>query len=251
MGVGLVDFSFLYAYILIAIALFYSYYKNLGIEKTIAINSIVALVQLTALGFILGFALTTKTLWHIILIASFMLIYAAYIANKRTKLKPFGFIASLLTLTLSSATIVGVLSIFGVIKINSNQLIPLFGMALGNSLNVFAQFIERLKSDVKLSIDTIEGKMALGADMENALSENIKRSTKASLLPTINQLETVGIIHIPGITVGMLLAGASPLHAVSFQLVIMFMMVAIALFTAIFSSIFCLDKILGSINEKH
>jgi len=126
-------------------------------------------------------------------------------------------------------------------------IIPLFGMALGNSLNVFAQFIERLKSDIELSIDTIEGKIALGADIEESLSENIKKSTKAALLPTINQLETVGIIHIPGITVGMLLAGASPMDAVAFQLVIMFMMVAIALFTTIFGSYFCVSKLFGSI----
>lgn len=81
--------------------------------------------------------------------------------------------------------------------------------------------------------------------MQWALNDNIKKATKASLLPTINQLETVGIVHIPGVTVGMLLAGADPLHAVSFQLVIMFMMVAIAMFTAIFASILCIKKLLG------
>lgn len=238
------DYSFLYAYGLIAIALVYSYYKRLGVEKTIAINSITAMLQLGALGFVLGFAMSTKNLLYIVIMISFMLLYASYIANKRTKLAPFGFLSSFLTLSLSSVSVVGVLLLLGIIKPESSHLIPIFGMALGNSLNVFAQFIERLKSDVKLSIDSIEGKIALGASTEEALSENVRKSTKAALLPTINQLETVGIIHIPGVTVGMLLAGASPLQAVSFQLVIMFMMVAIALFSAIFASSFCLHKII-------
>jgi len=241
------DFSFLYAYLLIALALAYSYYKRLGIEKTIAVNSIVALLQLTLLGFVLGFALTTTELWHIAVIMAFMLVYAAYIAHKRTKLYPLGFLSSFLTLFFSAVSVVGILVVLGVIKSDANHIIPLFGMALGNSLNVFAQFIERLKSDIKLSIDTIEGKIALGADIDESLSENIKKSTKAALLPTINQLETVGIIHIPGITVGMLLAGASPMDAVAFQLVIMFMMVAISLFTTIFGSIFCINKLFGSV----
>lgn len=60
-----------------------------------------------------------------------------------------------------------------------------------------------------------------------------KQSIKSALIPTINSLHTVRIIHIPGITTGMLLAGAKPLEAVSYQLVIMYMMVAVALFAAV------------------
>jgi putative ABC transport system permease protein len=181
-----------------------------------------------------------------------MLIYASYIANKRAKLRPLGFLLSLATLSASALSVLLFLVIFGVISTSANHIIPLFGMALGNSLNIFAQYIERLKSDIELSTETIEGKIALGANIEYALNENIKKSTKASLIPTINQLETVGIIHIPGVTVGMILAGANPLKAVSFQLVIMFMMVAIALFTTIFATRFCLHTLFGSIDRaKH
>jgi len=66
------------------------------------------------------------------------------------------------------------------------------------------------------------------------------------LIPTINSLQTVGIIHIPGITTGMLLAGADPLMAVSYQLAVMYMMVAVALFSALFSILFSYRIIIGS-----
>lgn len=68
------------------------------------------------------------------------------------------------------------------------------------------------------------------------------------MMPTLNTLQAVGFIHIPGVTVvGMILAGASPMKAVSFQLVIMFMMVSVAMFSAVFGKILLIKKITRSV----
>jgi putative ABC transport system permease protein len=53
-------------------------------------------------------------------------------------------------------------------------------------------------------------------------------------------LQTIGLVAIPGITTGMLLAGANPLTAVSYQLVIIYMLVSINLFSALFAIMFFL-----------
>ncbi|WP_297890498.1 ABC transporter permease, partial [Sulfurihydrogenibium sp.] len=75
----------------------------------------------------------------------------------------------------------------------------------------------------------------------------IKNSIKAALIPILNNLQTLGIIWIPGITAGMVLAGANPIHAVFFQLVIMFSMVAVAILTSYFATNLSYKKILWSI----
>lgn len=49
---------------------------------------------------------------------------------------------------------------------------------------------------------------------------------RSSLIPTIDSLKSVGMIHIPGITAGMILAGMAPVAAVSMQLVVMIMLTA-------------------------
>ncbi len=239
--------EFLYSYALVALALLYSYYKNLDIEKTLAINSIVAFIQLMLLGVALKFLLEANSILEIALIAFVMLLYGSHIANKRTELKDGGYLRGFLVLFLCTSSIIAFLLVTKVIKTDANQLVPLYGMALGNALNVYAQLIERVKSDIRLSICDIEGRVALGASIQEALSDSFKKGAKAALMPTLNQLQTVGIIQIPGVTVGMIMAGANPIDAVSFQLVIMFMMVAISVFVAAFTKAICGNVIFKSI----
>ena len=70
--------------------------------------------------------------------------------------------------------------------------------------------------------------------MKQAYFDMKKQAIKASLIPTINMLQTIGLVAIPGITTGMLLAGADPLTAISYQLIIIYMLVSINLFSALF-----------------
>jgi len=68
------------------------------------------------------------------------------------------------------------------------------------------------------------------------------QAIKAALIPVNNMLQTIGVVAIPGITTGMLLAGADPLKAVSYQIVIIYMLVSINLFSALFGSILFINE---------
>lgn len=128
-----------------------------------------------------------------------------------------------------------------------HEMIPVGGMIIGNALNVYTQSVERFKGEVKNTVETIEGMIALGAPLKEALSFASRASVKAAMIPTLNMLQTVGIIHIPGITTGMLLAGADPLKAVSYQLAVMYMMVAVSLLAAAFTVMFSYRSIFGAV----
>jgi putative ABC transport system permease protein len=126
----------------------------------------------------------------------------------------------------------------GLISTKPNEFIPIGGMIIGNSLNSFTLSIERFKREIDIQKDLIENYIALGASIKQAYFDMQKQSIKSSLIPTINMLQTIGIVAIPGITTGMLLAGADPLTAISYQLIIIYMLVSINLFSALFGIMF-------------
>ncbi len=244
------EFKFLASYLLILIALFYSYKEKLGLEKEILLNSIRAFIQLLILGYLLVFIFKLKNPIHLLGILVFMILFASYTAQKRVKLKEKGFRTAFLSIFCASFIVLFSLVGMQIITFKPNEIIPVGGMIIGNSLNIYTLVVDRLKGEIKNSIDIIEGMVALGATLKQAMSEPIRNAVKAALIPTLNSLQTVGVIHIPGITTGMLLAGAEPLKAVSYQLVIMYMMVAVALFTGIFSILFTYRKILGTVFSR-
>ncbi len=244
------EYKFLISYILILIALYYSYREKLGIEKQIVINSIRAFVQLLILGYLLVYIFKIKNPVYLSLVLIFMICFAAYTGQNRVNIKEKGFITAFICTFSASFLVIGLLILVGVISFKPNEIIPVGGMVIGNSLNIYALTVDRLKGEIKNNIDLIENFISLGAPLKQALHSLKKIAAKSALIPTLNILQTVGIIHIPGVTTGMLLAGASPLKAISYQLVILYMMVAVALFTSVITVSYAYKKIFVSATSR-
>ena len=228
-----------FAFILVLIPAFLSYKLSIGIEKEIILNSLRAFLQLSILGFVLGFLFKISNPLFYIPIILFMLFYASFVAYKRTK---FSYFYAFLSLSLASLIILFILIIFHIISLEPYQFIPIAGMIIGNSLNTYTLTIERLKREITLQKELIEAFISIGASLNEAYKIMQKEAIKAALIPVNNMLQTIGIVAIPGITTGMLLAGAPPLQAVSYQVVIMYMLVSINLFTSLFGSMFYLRQ---------
>jgi len=241
------QYSFLASYALILFALWYSRREHFGLEKQILTNSILAMVQLGLLGYALVylFKIEHPSLLFFVLLG--MVSFGAYTARKRSPLGIGGFKIAFYTLGASSGIVFISMMGFGVIHMVPNEMIPIGGMIIGNALNVYTQSVERFKGEVKNTVETIEGMIALGAPLKEALGFASRASVKAAMIPTLNMLQTVGIIHIPGITTGMLLAGADPLKAVSYQLAVMYMMVAVSLLAAAFTVMFSYRSIFAAV----
>ncbi|GAX88159.1 putative ABC transport system permease protein [Lebetimonas natsushimae] len=225
----------IYSFVLVLIPLFISYKHRLYIEKELFINSIRALIQLTLLGFILGILFKIKNPIFYIPVILFMLLYSSYIAKKRTG---FLFSSAFYSISLSTIIILTTMLLLKIISFKPYEFIPISGMIIGNSLNTYTLTIERLKREITLQKELIESFIAIGDTLQNALKIMQKQAVKAALIPVNNMLQTIGVVAIPGITTGMLLAGASPLKAVSYQIVIIYMLVSINTFSALFGSYF-------------
>jgi len=228
-------YSFLVSFILVLIPLIYSYKTKLGIEKQLLINSLRAFLQLLALGYFLVFIFKIENIFLLSGVLVLMILYSSYIAKNRVNTN---FIIPFLTIFLSTFIVLGVMLLTKIISTKPNEFIPIGGMIIGNSLNTFTLAVERFKREIEIQTDLIEGFVALGATIKEAYKTMQLQSIKASLIPTINMLQTIGLVAIPGITTGMLLAGAEPLTAISYQLVIIYMLVSINLFSSLFGIMF-------------
>jgi putative ABC transport system permease protein len=106
-------------------------------------------------------------------------------------------------------------------------------MVLGNSMNSASLAGERLSSLIQQNRREIETHLCLGATSKQAIAAYQRTAIQASLIPTLNQMMVVGIVSLPGMFTGQVLAGIDPLNAASYQILILFMIAFANLLTAI------------------
>jgi len=131
-----------------------------------------------------------------------------------------------LSLTLS-------LKLFGDIQpwFDPRTWIPIAGMLFGNTLNASALSASSITKQFAVDSSSVELRLMRGASTREAISPLVEESYKISLMPTINSLAATGIIHIPGMMSGQILAGQSPQQAALYQIVINFLIATTTLLT--------------------
>ncbi len=101
--------------------------------------------------------------------------------------------------------------------------IPLLGMILGNSLNGVALCLDRFLEHLASRSDELELRLAFGATRREVLEEPLRTAVRTGMVPIINSMAAAGVVSLPGMMTGQILAGSPPLQAVAYQIVVMFM----------------------------
>ena len=101
--------------------------------------------------------------------------------------------------------------------------LPLMGMILGNTMTGVALGVDRLLTAAVDTRVSIEARLALGHDRAEALGGVVREALRSGLIPTINSMSAIGVVFIPGMMTGQILAGVAPMEAVKYQLLIMFL----------------------------
>jgi putative ABC transport system permease protein len=102
----------------------------------------------------------------------------------------------------------------------ADVVIPLLGMLLGNSVNGVSLAAERFERELRDDTHRVERLLALGATGRQAAHHALRAATRAALTPTVNGMLIAGIVAIPGMMTGGLLAGADVAVALRFQVLI-------------------------------
>ena len=221
---------------MILIAVGISSWRGLGLARSFIVGAIRTVVQLTLVGYVLVYIFAVDRWYWVLLALAVMLSVATREAVHRQESRPpalYGIagvallIGSGITLFYVSVVVVRVEPWY-----NARYLIPLFGMIIGNAMNAAALAAERLRSDMDTRRAEVEAYLALGASSARASREPVRRALRASLIPTLNSLMVVGIVALPGMMTGQIIAGSSPLLAIRYQIVVMFMLASVVSISA-------------------
>lgn len=223
--------------VFVFITMFVSYWKKLDLEKSIAVSSIRAAVQLLAIGYVLQYVFETDHWLFLLAIITVMVGVAAWNAAKRGKGMRGVFWRIALTIAGMEAFMMLFLIGLRIIEAAPQYIIPLSGMTIGNAMVVAGLFTTSVRREIESSKGEIETLLALGASASQALNGPMKRAVRFSMIPTVDSLKTVGLVQLPGMMTGMIIAGADPVDAVRYQLLILLSHAASAAMTSMLLSV--------------
>ncbi len=215
---------FLLSYSLVIVSVLIAWKEGLKNEKEILLSSLRTALQLVLLGYILKYLLKLSSPLELFSVILGMAFISSFIAYERIKHREV-LLTSLLSITTSTLATLLPLILIGLLKPQAHQLIPFGGLIVGNTLNSITLAFDRFLGEVRNRIEEIEAKVALGASLRFAMKEAFADSLRTSLIPKINFMKAAGLVHIPGVAVGMLMAGADPMRAILFQIVILYALV--------------------------
>lgn len=219
----------LLAFVFIIIAQASSFIYHLGLNRDITIGAVRTFAQLFLMGYVLTFIFSSESLWLTIGIFVVMVVSAMFIVKGRVNEKQVPYILptflTMLVTYFATALFVSGLVVGTTPWWEPRYFIPTGGMVIGNSMSAIAIALERLFRDMRQQRELVEMKLSLGANYREASDDLFRNAVTAGMIPSINAMMGVGLVFIPGMMSGQMLAGADPLIAIRYQIVVMFMLV--------------------------
>lgn len=215
------------AALLIVVNLGISIAFRLGLTRSLLIATLRMVAQLLLIGFVLEWLFSQQNPGLIMAIALLMAGVAGQAAVSRTKRRFVGIYWNSVLSTLTAAAVVTGIAVGGIVRVNlwydPQYLIPLLGMVLGNTLNGISLGLDRFMEGLVNQQNQVETLLTLGATRWEAAHAQVKDAVRTGMIPAINSMMVMGLVSLPGMMTGQILAGASPIDAVRYQIVIVFM----------------------------
>ena len=227
---------------------------RLGLERSIGISTARMVVQLALIGLVLKFIFAaTSPLWTAAF-ALVMFVAGGYEVWSRQETRIAGWQA--FTLGASVPFIAGLaITIYAMTLIIGpdpwyapRYFLPILGMMIGNALAGVSLVLNTVTTGVKQDRNAIEGRLALGATRFEATHEVLRHAMKTGLMPILTAMAASGLVTLPGMMTGQILAGIDPMEAAKYQIMIMFLVAgatALSVFAGGIGAVFLLT------DERH
>ncbi len=206
-----------------------SWRLHLGVERRVLVAAARSAVQLSLIGYVLHALFETTHPGLIALMAFAMLAAAGWESMSRQKHRyrgAWGYGIGTLSMFLSSFTVL-VLALSIIIGVKPwyqpQYLIPLLGMLLGNTMSGVALAMDNLTRHAWESRGRIEARLMLGETWDTAIADIRRDALRSGLIPIVNAMATAGVVSLPGMMTGQILAGSPPIEAAKYQLLVMFL----------------------------
>lgn len=170
-------------------------------------------IQLALLGYVLAALLQTRQPAWVLLVLTGMALVAAAIALRTSRNRSLEHYARVAAAIAVAGGTMLVLITQGVLSpdpwFQPRLVVPLAGMIFAGAMNALGVAIERFEAE---------------RDQDVSFADARGRAVTAALIPTTNSLLAVGLVAIPGMMTGQVLAGEDPLTAARYQIMVMAML---------------------------
>ncbi len=206
-----------------------SVFLQLGMGKQLMLATARMVVQLFLVGWILTELFLLVSPWLTLLAATVMLLFAGFEVRARQNRRFIGIwgYGTGLGAMMVSAFVVTVLALTvfmnGEPWYHPRYALPLLGMILGNTMTGISLGLNTLTSNAHKEYAGIEAQLALGATMQQAIKPVTREALRTGMMPILNAMAATGVVSLPGMMTGQILAGVEPAVAVKYQLLIMFL----------------------------
>ncbi len=206
-----------------------SWRLQLGVGRRMLIAAARSTVQLLLLGLVLKALFSSVNPWLVGALATLMLAVAGYevMARQKHRLRGlWGYGTGALSMFLSSFSI-AILALLMLVQpapwYTPQYAIPLLGMLLGNTMTGVAVALDNLTRQTLEKRAQIEARLALDKASSEAIGDIRRDALRTGLIPIVNAMTTAGIVSLPGMMTGQILAGSPPMEAAKYQLLILFL----------------------------
>ena len=235
----------LIAGVLVFASMALSWRLQLGLEKEMFWGVIRSFLQLSATGYVLLFVINRAGLgeWYWVLLAlGIMLGVAVATAQGRIKEVLPGKVLVFTVAIVSGSMSVLLFVLMLVLHqyqpwLKAQYVLPLAGMITGNAMNAGAVAVHRFVGDLRSRRAEVETALALGATPEQAVHTLRRDALRTAIMPSVNGMLVVGVVSLPGMMTGQIIAGQDPLQAVHYQIMVVYMITAASMLTAVIAII--------------
>lgn len=202
---------------------------HLGLAAQLAVSALRMVVQLLLIGLVLkALFATASPLWTAL--AALVMVTAAgreVMARQERRFTGWWTYGLGTTAMLAAASLVMVLTLTTQVQpdpwYHPQYAIPMLGMVLGNTMTGIGLGLNTLVTGAHRERAAIEARLALGGDRWQALRPVLRGAMRTALMPIINAMAAAGLVSLPGMMTGQILAGADPVEAVKYQILIFFL----------------------------
>jgi putative ABC transport system permease protein len=209
-----------------------SWRQRLGLEKRLAVASLRMTVQLLLVGQVLRALFAHVSFPFVFGVSMVMLAVAGreVVSRQHRRIRGFqGWLLGTGSMVISSFAV----AFFALAVIIAKDpwytpqyAIPLLGMLLGNTMNGIALSMDRMTEALWQQRRIIEQRLLLGQTSREATHEIRQLAIRSGMIPIINSMAAAGLVSLPGMMTGQILGGSSPVDAVKYQILIMFLISA-------------------------
>jgi len=200
---------------------------RLGLVRDVIVGTIRTFVQLMLVGYVLKIVFDlSRWYWTAAMLAVMVAVATRTAAARDEKGAPGRYRVAAVAIT--SGVAVTMLTVVGiVIRVRPwytpEIVVPISGMVIAATMNAVALTTTRFRNEMKQRRTEVDAALALGATSTVASRGPMRDAIRAALIPTINALMIVGLVQLPGMMSGQIIAGVLSVQAVRYQIVVMYM----------------------------